>query len=138
MKRIDLRATWKSNSVLRYVIVGSWNTFFSVTLLYLFFYLFNNSYYEYEFAVSFLISTPQSYLTQKKFVWKSSTSPKGEFPRFVSAVVLQYLLNAGLLFFAVHVLKFRPAYCALPIMLTLTIGFYFINQNIVFRSKQIN
>jgi len=137
MIKIDSLAKWKNNSIFRYLVVGSWNTLFSVTLLYLLFYLFDNRYYEYEFGVSFLISTPQSYMTQKKFVWKSSTSPKGEFPRFVTAIVSQYLFNAVLLYLAVHLLKFKPAYCALPIMLTLTCGFYFVNKHIVFSSKQL-
>jgi len=121
--------------MLRYLVVGGWNTLFSATLLYVLFFFFNTKYYEYELGATYVLSTAQSYATQRLVVWKSSTSPKTEFSRFVVAIISQYLLNATALYFAVHTLKLKPAHAALPILFMITCGFYFVNRNIVFRSK---
>lgn len=133
MKKIEWRSKWHANSVLRYLVVGAWNTLFSVIFLYTLFFFFNNKYYEYEFGVTFVISTAQSYITQRLVVWKSSTSPKSEFSRFFVSTSLQYILNSIMLYFAVHDLKLKPTYAALPILLIITCGFYFVNRNLVFR-----
>jgi len=136
MMKIELRSNWHINSVFRYLVVGAWNTLFSVTLLYMLFFFFNNKFYEYELGATYLLGTVQSYTTQRLLVWKSSTSPKTEFSRFVVATISQYLLNSVILYFAVHGLKWKPTFAALPIMLTITCGFYFVNRNIVFRTNE--
>lgn len=136
MKKINLRSKWHTNSMIRYLIVGAWNTLFSVILVYVLFFFFNNKYYEYELGATYVLSTAQSYTTQRLVVWKSSTPPKKEFSRFVAATISQYILNAMLLYFAVHSLKLRPTYAALPIILFITCGFYFVNRNIVFRTTE--
>jgi len=135
MKKIELRSKWRTNSMLRYLVVGGWNTLFSVTLLYVLFFFFNTKFYEYELGATYVLSTAQSYATQRLVVWKSSTSPKTEFSRFIVAVIFQYLLNAATLYFAVHGLKLNPTYAALPILLTITFVFYFVNRNLVFTKK---
>jgi len=137
MKKLELRSKWRTNSLLRYLVVGSWNTLFGVILLYLLFFLFNNKFYEYELCATYVLGTAQSYTTQRLVVWKSSTSPKTEILRFVVASISQYILNALMLYFAVHGLKLKPTYAALPIMLTIAFGFYFVNRNIVFRTPKL-
>ena len=137
MKKKQWSSKWRTNSMLRYLVVGAWNTLFSVTLLYVLFFFFNNKFYEYELGATYLLGTVQSYITQRLVVWKSSTSPKTEFSRFVTATILQYILNSVILYFAVHGLKLKPTHAALPIMLTITCGFYFVNRNIVFRTNKV-
>ena len=130
-----IRSRWQANSIFRYLLVGMWNALFSVILLYVLFYFFTSRYYEYELGINFVLSTVQSYTTQRIFVWGSSTSRKIEFPRFLAATSAQYALNAIVLFLAVHVFKLSPKYAALPIMLTITCCFYFVNRNLVFRRE---
>ena len=130
-----IRSSWKTTPIFRYLLVGMWNALFSVILLYLLFYLFSSQYYEYELGINFLISTAQSYITQRLFVWGSSASRKREFVRFLASTSSQYMLNATALYLAVHGLKFQPKYSALPIMLVVTCSFYFVNRNFVFRKK---
>jgi putative flippase GtrA len=135
MRKLALHLKWQTNSVLRYLVVGTWNTVFSVGVLYFLFYLFDSRFYELELAATFVLSTTQSYTTQRFVVWKSAARGKKEFFRFIIATVSQYLLNSILLYLAVHIFKFKPTYAALPILLTLTCGFYFVNRNIVFKSS---
>lgn len=94
MKKIESRSKWNANVVLRYLLVGAWNTLFSIILLYALFFFFSNKYYEYEFGATFGISTVQSYITQRMLVWKSLTSPKFEFSRFFVSTRSQYILNS--------------------------------------------
>lgn len=136
MKKFKFHIQWHSNSALRYMVIGSWNTLFSVALLYLLFYLLNSKYYEYELAITFALSTAQSYATQRRWVWKSTTSRKIEFPRFLAATGVQYLLNSIFLFLAVHVFHLKPTVSALPIIVMLTVISYFINRNVVFQRTE--
>ena len=138
MMKLELRSKWHTNSILRYLVVGSWNTLFGVILLYVLFFFFNNKFYEYELCATYVLSTAQSYTTQRLVVWKSSTAPKAEFSRFVASTISQYIINSVMLYFAVHGLKLKPTYAALPIMLTIAFGFYFVNRNLVFRAKSTN
>src|ERR1700693_5896647 len=135
MRKMELRSKWQSNSVLRYLVVGAWNTLFGVILLYVLFFFFNTKFYEYELGATYILSTAQSYTTQRLVVWKSSTPPRTEFLRFLLASISQYILNATMLFFSVHGLKLKPAYAALPIVLLITFVFYFVNRNIVFKTE---
>jgi putative flippase GtrA len=68
MRNLALNLKWQTNSVLRYLVVGMWNTVFSVGILYFLFYLFNSRFYELELAATFVISTTQSYTTQRLVV----------------------------------------------------------------------
>ena len=136
MKKLESRVKWHTNSMLRYLIVGAWNAVFSATLLYVLFFFFSNKFYEYELFATYALSTMQSYTTQRLVVWKSSNSPKTEFSRFVVAIITQYVIISLILYIAVHDLNFKPTYAALPILLTITGGFYFVNRNIVFSTDK--
>ena len=133
VNREKLKLIWHKHHVVRYFFVGSWNALFSIVFLYILFYFFDNKYYEYELAVTFIVSAAQSYATQRILVWKSSTSPKAEFLRFLAAVGLQYILNSVALYLAVDVYKIKPILAALPIMLVVISVFFFVNRNLVFK-----
>jgi putative flippase GtrA len=137
MKKMGIRSKWNATPVLRYLIVGAWNTLFGVILLYLLFFLFKTKYYEYELGATYVLGTAQSYGTQRWVVWKSSTSPKNEFSRFAVASISQYMLNAIMLYFSVHGLNLKPNFTALPIMLMIASAFYFVNRNLVFRTTNV-
>jgi putative flippase GtrA len=138
VNREKLKLIWHKHHVVRYFFVGSWNALFSIVFLYILFYFFDNNYYEYELAITFIVSAAQSYATQRILVWKSSTSPKAEFLRFLAAVGLQYILNSVALYLAVDVLNFKPKFSALPIMVLVTCGFYFVNRNLVFKKRKLS
>ena len=138
MKKLNLKSRWNASSVLRYLVVGTWNTLFSASLIYLLLFLSNNKYYEYDVALAFILSTGQSFFTQRKVVWKSSKAPHSEFLRFFVGVIAQYLLTSILLFLGVHKLDLKPTTIALPILITVTTGFYFFNRKIVFKTHKID
>ena len=124
---------WNSNPGLRYLVIGAWNTVFSLVLLYSFFYVFTNKYYEYELGLTYLLSTVQSYRSQKRIVWKSRIPSRSEFLRFIIGAISQYLLNSLFLYLAVHDFNMPPGLVALPVVLSVTGCFYFVNKHLVFR-----
>ena len=56
-----------------------------------------------------------------------------ELARFSSAYLLQYVINASLLFFSVERLKLSIPISQTIIVLFLTVIFYFVNQRSVFK-----
>ena len=133
MNRPQLLSRWHTNALVRYFVVGIWNTLFGVILLYALFFIFDKKNYEYELFVTYILGTAQSYSTQRILVWRSTASRRSEFTRFAVASIIQYILNAITLYVAVDLLKIPPNYGALPIILIVALAFYFVNRKMVFR-----
>lgn len=128
-----LKRKWETSLIVRYVFVGAWNTFFSIILLYALFFLFTSKHYELELAITFIISTGQSFAMQRKFVWKSSGVVKAELTRFFVGTGSQYLLNSLSLYLLNREFHITPSHAALPLLLVITCCFYFVNKHIVFK-----
>ena len=133
MNLIILQRRWHDSSVLRYVIVGAWNAFFSISLLYTLFFVFSTQHYEIELGITFLVSSGQSFLSQRKFVWKSSGLVREELVRFLAGTGSQYILSSVSLYVLQHGFHLSPSFVALPLMLTITSCFYFVNKHLVFK-----
>lgn len=133
MNVTQVKAKWEESSIFRYLVVGAWNTFFSIVLLYSLFFIFSTKYYEYELGFTFLIATCQSFFTQRKFVWMSSDVVKAELLRFYAGTTLQYLLNSISLYGINREFHIDPANASLPVLLFITCCFYFVNKHLVFK-----
>ena len=128
---------WETSSLFRYVIVGGWNTLFSILFLYILFLSFSSKHYEIELGITFIISTGQSFVTQRFFVWKTEGLMRKEFVRFILGTSVQYVLNSISLFVLKRVAHFDPTYAALPLILFITSCFYFVNKHFVFKASKV-
>ena len=128
-----LKRKWETSLIVRYVFVGAWNTFFSIILLYALFFLFTSQHYELELAITFIISTGQSFVTQRIFVWQSSGVVKSELTRFFVGTGSQYILNSLSLYLLNREFHMTPSSAALPLLLVITCCFYFVNKHLVFK-----
>ena len=128
-----LKRKWETSLIVRYVFVGAWNTFFSIILLYALFFLFTSKHYELELAITFIISTGQSFVTQRIFVWQSSGVVKSELTRFFVGTGSQYILNSLSLYLLNREFHMTPSSAALPLLLVITCCFYFVNKHLVFK-----
>jgi hypothetical protein len=137
MSTNNFRVFWKSNPILRYILVGAWNAMFTIALLYALLFWWGEKYYEMALGTNFIISSIQSYFSQKKLVWKSLDTSKSEIMRFFISAGMQYLLNSSLLFVLVHFLDFHPKKVAFVLMIFVTTFFYFVNKNLVFRKGEV-
>ena len=99
MKDLLLRHWFSLDRKIRFLFVGAWNSAVSYLLFALLFFLFNNSHQQIALLLSFIISSLQSYIMQKYFVFQTVGNVKKEYTRCLLVWGLGYLLNVFLLEF---------------------------------------
>jgi len=102
--------------VLRYLAIGSWNTFFGTAVLAIIHYLFATSLNTASiFTITAVISNTQAYIVQRKFVWRASGAIHSEYPRFFFISIVNYFAGLGLIVFLVDHEKLPIVPCQLTI-----------------------
>lgn len=124
---------WK---FLRFLLIGGWNAFFSLSLFYFLLYFLKTNFYELALFITFLVSTFQSYLTQTLFVWRNGIFLIKEFSHFLLVCTTQYLINAGAMLILVSGLHFSPKLMQIPVSLGIAVGFYLYFKNKVFVNER--
>jgi putative flippase GtrA len=88
---------WEQSET-RYVIVGAWNTVFAMAIFVIVQITFSENLNVTEtLTIAFVFGVVQSFVTQRKYVWRSSERVSAEFPKFLLISALQYLANVVLL-----------------------------------------
>ncbi len=82
---------------LRYLLVGGYNTVVSYALYALFLYMSGNRYPQLALFASFLVSSVNSYWTQKIYVFGTKGNWKREYVRCLFSWGISYLMNMCLL-----------------------------------------
>lgn len=122
---------------LRFLLVGGYNTVFSYLLYILFLYLLNNDSPQIALILSFLISSLNSYLTQKFFVFNTRGHYLKEYLRCVETWGIAYLFNVGLLWICIHYLKLNAYIAQIPVLILISIINYILLKYFAFRKKII-
>lgn len=125
--------TWPQK--LRFLLVGGYNTIFSYALFSLLLWMMNGRYEQIALALSFALSTVNSFWTQKIYVFASRAPAWPEFIKCLETWSISYVLNAGLLWELTDGCKVNP-YMAQGIALTvLTIFSWIMLKYFAFKSK---
>jgi putative flippase GtrA len=132
-----LKQKWNTSAVVRYAIVGVWNVIFAISFLYILFFLCSTKYYQCELAIAFFFSAGQSFISQRKLVWKSTSLVRSELLRFLAGNGAQYLLNSFFLYLLKQKLHLDPKWVALPLLLLIACCFYFVNKHLVFKEARL-
>lgn len=121
------RKAFLINRSTRYVLVGIWNACISLSFFYILLKLLGHTHYQMVLAISFILSTIHSHLTQRSIVWKSSAPYIGELFKFANGTIGQYIINALLLQLMVGYLQFSAAFSqpAIAILVALISFVYF-------------
>jgi putative flippase GtrA len=91
-----------SAQVVRYILVGAWNTLFGFLCFVVIWYVWGESLgYAWTLAITIVISVIQSYFTQRLLVWRSDDAVHRELPRFVLVYAVTYVGNLALLWILV-------------------------------------
>ncbi|MBL0075841.1 MAG: GtrA family protein [Rhodocyclaceae bacterium] len=104
-----LRARWDSNQVLRFLLIGGWNTLFGY-LCFFVIYQLAGSFLHY-LLVSILahcVAVSQSYVTQRYIVFRSNATMGAEFLRFNGSHLGVLLLGLLAMFVLVEVIELSP------------------------------
>lgn len=124
---------WAKSRILRFLVVGLWNAFFSLGLYYLLLFFLGTQYYEIALFISFVFSTLQSYFMQKKYVWISNSGEGTQLPHFILVCISQYLLNAITMYFLVSKLQLSTKIMQIPVSFVIAVLSYFYFKSKVFR-----
>jgi putative flippase GtrA len=88
---------WEKSEA-RYIAVGIWNTLFAMAIFVVIQIAFSDVLTVTEsLSTAFVFGAVQSFVTQKKYVWRSAEKVSEEFPKFLLISSLQYLANVVLL-----------------------------------------
>ncbi|MBQ9738448.1 MAG: GtrA family protein [Alphaproteobacteria bacterium] len=115
--------TWPQK--LRFLLVGGYNTVFSYLLFAGLLWGFDGQYEQIALALSFAISSVNSFWTQKIYVFASKEPAWPEFIKCLETWGISYILNAGLLWIMTDRLNVNP-YVAQGIALTILTIFSWI------------
>lgn len=108
--------------IIRYLIVGSWNTFFSLIMLALSHKALKSVFGTGAiFTTAWLISLFQSYFTHKRIIWRTSTVVHRELPKFFIVAGANYIANLALIVVLVDHLKFQLILSQIAIVAFLTL-----------------
>jgi putative flippase GtrA len=85
-----------------------------------------------------IISGVESYITQRKFVWKSSANTRTEFMKFFLVLLSQFVLNSLLLFICVEYFGLDPLRTQYVIGSILIVSTYFAHRHWTFHPDSRN
>lgn len=118
---------------LRYLIVGVWNTLFSVLMFNVLLLAFGHSLYLVWFWVSWAISVVQSTITMKYFAFRRKGSLLPQIGRAYVVYLPAQGLSTGIMWFAVSVLHMIPPLAQLITIFVTTIFSYIGHKYFTFR-----
>ncbi len=137
MKYLDSFFKLYTNSqFIRYLSIGSINTFVGVMTYPILFYIlypYNFNYIDILY-LSFLIATSFSFVTNKFFVFKSKSGPIFEYFKFISIHIIFLLINVFALKTLVDGYKYHPVVSQLFLTFIIIFIGYYYNKLITFRN----
>ncbi len=133
---------------LRFLLVGGYNTVLSYLLYVLFLYLFETHHNQLDIFteiipqialfLSFILSSINSFLTQKFYVFNTRGNYITEYIRCLGSWGIGYSLNTALLWLFISKLGINPYWAQLIIVILLTINSYLLLKYFAFRKRKIN
>ena len=114
-----LSRIWSQRGI-RYIIIGGWNTIFGfISLVVLKFTVMPPLNTVTAVTIASALSVIQSYVMQRKFVWRSNNEIHKEFPKFIVIAISQYFVGLLLIIYFVDHRKYPLLPTQLIVSLTL-------------------
>jgi putative flippase GtrA len=123
--------------LIRYIIVGLWNTLFGFGMFYLFLMFLGDENYRYAIILAFAAANLQSHLTQRLLVWKSKQRYWTELIRFFLGALLILALNLITLTVLVDILKFPIIESQFVLTIFITVINFLVQKTMVYRIKKM-
>ncbi len=117
----------------RFLLVGGYNTVFSYLIYALFLYMSNGTQPQIALALSFLLSSINSYLTQKIYVFNTRSNYISEYIRCLGTWSVGYLINTVLLWFFISYLEINPYVAQLLISIIISVNSYVLLKYFAFQ-----
>lgn len=122
---------------IRFLLVGGYNTVISYALYALFLWISQNDNPQLSLFFSFLVSSLNSYLTQKFYVFNTRGNYCKEYLKCLGTWAIGYVLNALLLLFLTDYLEINPYGAQLFAAVLITINSYILLKYFAFKDKNL-
>lgn len=119
---------------LRFLLVGGYNTVISYLLYALFLWIGDERYPQLSLFFSFILSSLNSYWTQKIFVFVTSGNYMREYIRCLLSWGISYLLNVVWLYILVHIVLLNPYLAQLIAQILVVVNSYLMLKHFAFKS----
>lgn len=119
---------------MRYLFVGGYNTVVSYALYAGILWLFGGKRAQLALFLSFLISSLNSFLTQKWFVFGSRGRYLMEYVKCLLAWGISYLFNALILALLIQIFKVDPYVAQIVALVLVTVNSYLMLKYVAFRA----
>ena len=119
---------------IRFILIGGWNTFFAYILYMLILFILKSQYPQTALLISFIISTIQSYLMQKIFVFRTKGNYFNEYIKCLGTWSIGYLFNIPLLSVFLY-FKFSPYTGQFYSTIIITVYNYVMLKYVAFKNR---
>jgi putative flippase GtrA len=125
-----------NNEVLRYILVGTFNTLTGYAIIASLFYV--GFIPELSNFIGYFIVIFISYFLNKKYIFRSKDSHKKNFPRFISSMLIAYLLNLLTFEICHRILSLNIYSSQIYAIIVYTVTGYFLLKIWVFKLRNID
>lgn len=120
---------------IRYLLVGGYNTVVSYALYALFLWMMGAVYEQIALFLSFVVSSLNSYWTQKIYVFGTKGNVRAEYAKCLGAWGISYGMNAVLLALFVRGLDINPYGAQFMALIIVTINSYLLLKHFAFKGR---
>lgn len=129
------RRRWRDSRKLRFLIVGGWNTLFGYLSFYVLYLLAADRLHYLTIAVvAHLVAVTQSYVMQRRVVFRSDAPIPGEFLRFNASLIGTLLFSLLAMYLLVEAATLSPLIAQAIVILTSVILSYVLHSRVSFAS----
>ena len=121
---------------LRFILVGGYNTVFGYLLFVALIFLLTEKYNQLALFGSYILSSINSYLTQKYYVFATKNINFKEYLQCVTTWMGSYIINAVLLYILVDILHFNVYIMQIICLIICAVFNYVFLKHFVFCKKQ--
>jgi putative flippase GtrA len=128
------RRLWQDSRKLRFLIVGGWNTLFGYLSFYvLYLVAADRLHYLIIAVIAHFVAVTQSYVTQRRLVFRSDAPVPGEFLRFNASLIGTLLFGLLAMYLLVEAATLSPLVAQAIVILTSAVLSYVLHSRVSFR-----
>jgi putative flippase GtrA len=137
LKKLGITLSEDTRLLLRYILVGSWNMLFGITVFTLTYLIVgSDKSYILVAAISHPIGVAQSHLTQRKIVWKSNSQYVPELLKFGAVQTQGFVSTLLLMIFFIEILGFSVIFSQVIGTIIVTIVTFILMKYWTFAKKR--
>ena len=137
MKNNSVKIFWFAiPQQIRFLIIGGYNTLIGYLIFVITLFILGNKHYQTALFISYILSSLNSYLSQKFLVFQTKGCYIKEYLRASTVWFLGYIINAFILYFLIGKYKIYPYFAQIICLITVTLLTYILLKYYSFRRSE--